>query len=547
MLLCQLTPIAAAVAPNRVTSDATTRTNMFNNPQLLPPTALNNFTLSNQMLGLAGPLNLGVNYSNLTGTYVNTQYVTALGERAAFGVLGEYGAGQYRLNGTLGYSIAPMSQIKASIERFGQRLPFHFDSGDIDARIHQDAYGARFQQLFEIPVLQGINAGGYWAKADNKQLAPILFTSNGVNCNNFAAGLQCINYRHIAGATSKGLDAGLDFIPSSLTLVSGNVYYDEVHYNTVLTPFSTQNRSGLGAGVKINQLLNERFVVNGEAITREIYDSYQAGISWLPKTKKIGVELSLSGQHIVSHNATPDNSIISLQLNLLPQSNKLYQPLETGINVLSTTQATLIVPAIVDNGSEQLVDVSIQGPDGQRITLSDGYTYTNAQNQPVVSSINPVQGSTAGNTLVTITGQNLGTTTAVSFGGVPAILNSVTENQVTVTTNAHAAGVVSVVLTHANGSVNLDNAYTYILQPPTPTINPTNGVTISGTAEAGSTILLSVADIWLGQAVATGNGDWVFTPNLALTNGTVVTAVARDVFGNESLPASVTVANAPII
>ncbi|MGL6028680.1 MAG: IPT/TIG domain-containing protein, partial [Legionella sp.] len=112
-------------------------------------------------------------------------------------------------------------------------------------------------------------------------------------------------------------------------------------------------------------------------------------------------------------NATPDNSIISLQLNLLPQSNKLYQPLATGINVLSTTQATLIVPAIVDNGSEQRVDVSIQGPDGQRITLSDGYTYTNAQNQPVVSSINPVQGSTAGNTLVTITGQNLGTTTAV--------------------------------------------------------------------------------------------------------------------------------------
>lgn len=416
VLFCQLIQVAAAaVAPNRVVPSPTTSTQntLYNNPQLLAPTELNNFTISNQMLGLTGPLNIGLNYSNLTGTYVNSQYVTALGEHAAFGALGEYGSGQYRLNGTLGYSIAPMSQIKASIERFGQRLPFHFDSGDIDARIHQDAYGARFQQLFNIPVLQGLNAGGYWAKADNKQLNPIIFTSNGFNCANFAAGLQCINYRQIAGATSKGLDAGLDFIPTSSTLVSGNVYYDEVHYNTVLTPFSTQNRSGLGAGVKINQLLNERFVVNGEAISREIYDSYQAGISWLPKTKKIAIELSLSGQHIVSHNATPDNSIISLQLNLLPQSNKLYQPLETGINVLSTTQATLIVPAIVDNGSEQRVDVSIQGPDGQRITLSDGYTYTNAQNQPVVSSINPVQGSTAGNTLVTITGQNLGTTTAV--------------------------------------------------------------------------------------------------------------------------------------
>lgn len=618
VLFCQLTQIAAAaVAPNRTVLPPATSTQntLFNNPQLLAPTELNNVTLSNQMLGLSGPLNLGINYSNLTGTYVNSQYVTTLGERAAFGALAEYGSGQYRLNGTLGYSLAPMSQIKASIERFGQRLPFHFDSGDIDARIHQDAYGARFQQLFDIPVLQGVNAGGYWAKADNKQLNPIIFTSNGLNCANFAAGLQCINYRHIAGATSKGLDVGLDLIPTPLTLVSGSVYYDEVHYNTVLTPFSTQNRSGLGAGVKINQLLNERFVVNGEAITRELYDSYQAGISWLPKTDKVGVELSLNGQHIVSRNATPDNSIISLQLNLLPQSDKLYQrynkapghlnelaqwiatpavrmsqvlavaeqitqllapsirsvtpnsgpiaggntitingtnfsaglliyignQLASGINVLSTTQATLVVPAIADSGVEQLVDVVIQSPDGQRVSLTDGYTYTQSQVQPSISGIAPQQGSTSGGTLAIITGQNLASTTAVSFGGTLASISSVSNTQVEVLTNAHAAGAVAIELTTADGSVTVANAYTYVSPPATPTINPTLGSVLTGTGIANQPVILSVNNNVIGETTADANGNWQFNVTSALASGTVVTAVVV-VNGIKSDPASVTVA-----
>jgi hypothetical protein len=106
--------------------------------------------------------------------------------------LGEYGAEQYRLNGTLGYSLSPLSQIKASIERFGQRLPFQFDTGMIDARVHQDSYGARFQQLYDFGIIKGISAGVYRAKADNKNLNPMVFTSNGNNCIGFEAGLKCI-------------------------------------------------------------------------------------------------------------------------------------------------------------------------------------------------------------------------------------------------------------------------------------------------------------------------------------------------------------------
>lgn len=153
---------------------------------------LNNLSLTSPQLGLSGPLNWGVTYSDLTGTYFKAQYVLSLGERLALGALSEYGSDQYRINGTLGYGFSPTAQIKLTAERFGQRLPFQFDSGDIESRVHQDAYGVRFQQLLNLPFIQGINLGGYYADASSKNLNPVIFTSDGSNCGGFASGLQCI-------------------------------------------------------------------------------------------------------------------------------------------------------------------------------------------------------------------------------------------------------------------------------------------------------------------------------------------------------------------
>ncbi len=42
-------------------------------------------------------------------------------------MLGEYGPGQYRLNGTVAYGFSPLSQIKIGGEYLVQRLPFQFD------------------------------------------------------------------------------------------------------------------------------------------------------------------------------------------------------------------------------------------------------------------------------------------------------------------------------------------------------------------------------------------------------------------------------------
>lgn len=97
----------------------------------------------------------------MTGLFLDAQYILPLSEQFALGLLGEYGPGQYRWNGTLGYGFSPLSQMKLSAERFSQRLPFQFDSGNIMQRAHQDTSGLRFQQLFEQPFLGGLNVGNY--------------------------------------------------------------------------------------------------------------------------------------------------------------------------------------------------------------------------------------------------------------------------------------------------------------------------------------------------------------------------------------------------
>ena len=80
------------------------------------------------------------------------------------------------------------------------------------------------------------------------------------------------------------------------------------------------------------------------------------------------------------------------------------------------------------------------------------------------------------------------------------------------------------------------------IAPPAPVINPSNGVVISGTAEAGATVILTDGNgNPIGQVTADGSGNWSFTPGTPLTNGSVINALAQDAAGNTSGPASTTV------
>ena len=89
---------------------------------------------------------------------------------------------------------------------------------------------------------------------------------------------------------------------------------------------------------------------------------------------------------------------------------------------------------------------------------------------PVVSSVSPASGSTAGGQTVTIGGNHLAGNPhpEVRFGGVAASISSVSNTQVTAVTPPSAAGTVDVTVTTAGGTSATSAADRFTFVPPTP-------------------------------------------------------------------------------
>ncbi|MGW7365793.1 IPT/TIG domain-containing protein [Streptomyces sp. NPDC054841] len=125
---------------------------------------------------------------------------------------------------------------------------------------------------------------------------------------------------------------------------------------------------------------------------------------------------------------------------------------------------------------------------------------------PVVSSLNPNTGPTAGGTAVTINGSGFTGVTAVRFGTVSASFTVISTSQITATSPA-GSGTVNVTVVSTSGTSN-GVAYTYVATPVlsslAPGRGPTSGgntVTITGSALSGATAV----EFDSSPAVITGN------------------------------------------
>ena len=94
--------------------------------------------------------------------------------------------------------------------------------------------------------------------------------------------------------------------------------------------------------------------------------------------------------------------------------------------VVSDTSITATTPAHAAGA----VDVAVARPDGSA-SLPNGFTYTVVP-PPVITSVAPTTGPTAGGTSVTITGTGFTGATVVTFGG-PAATNITVVNDTTIT------------------------------------------------------------------------------------------------------------------
>ncbi|HGX3314507.1 TPA: Ig-like domain-containing protein [Pseudomonas aeruginosa] len=161
-----------------------------------------------------------------------------------------------------------------------------------------------------------------------------------------------------------------------------------------------------------------------------------------------------------------------------------------------------------------------------------------APNAPVVEPSNgsELSGTAEPGSSVTLTdgnGNPIGQTTADANGNW----------SFTPSTPLPDGTVVNVVARDAAGNSSPPTSVTVdAVAPATPTVDPSNGTTLSGTAEPGATVTLTDGNgNPIGQVTADGSGNWTFTPSTPLPNGTVVNATATDPSGNASSPASVTV------
>jgi hypothetical protein len=129
------------------------------------------------------------------------------------------------------------------------------------------------------------------------------------------------------------------------------------------------------------------------------------------------------------------------------------------------------------------------------VTVGAGtFTY----DAPVLSSLTPVDASTAGGTLLTLQGSNFGASGTVTVGGVPVspVSGGWSDTQVVVTLPAGAGGTVPVVLSRSGESAQTTYHYAApALSGLTPSTGPTAG---------GTTLTLSGASLGTGGTVTIG-------------------------------------------
>lgn len=165
----------------------------------------------------------------------------------------------------------------------------------------------------------------------------------------------------------------------------------------------------------------------------------------------------------------------------------------TAFSVDAATTITATVPAHVAGA----VAVSVTTPNGTSTVLG-AFTYFD----PVeITSVSPIEGSTAAGQTLVLTGKGLTGATSLTFGGTAATSFAVNSpTSISAVVPAHAAGQVDVVVTTPRGTFTLAGGYTFVEAfAPVPTVasvSPaecltTGGefVTVSGTGFTGATLV----------------------------------------------------------
>jgi hypothetical protein len=178
----------------------------------------------------------------------------------------------------------------------------------------------------------------------------------------------------------------------------------------------------------------------------------------------------------------------------------------TKLKVRSDTRLTVKAPARRTEKAVLVIATTALSSSNRNLRL-------NYRTAPVVTSVTPDRGPTAGGTAVTIRGIWLGDTIAVRFGGVPASFRVVSDTEVVATAPAQAIGSVDVSVQTTAGSVVTSGArFSYVDTPRVTAVSPSSGLTLGGNnviitgLNLAATTSVSFGDVETSFAV-TSNGE----------------------------------------
>ncbi|MER7463268.1 IPT/TIG domain-containing protein [Streptomyces sp. NPDC097981] len=197
-----------------------------------------------------------------------------------------------------------------------------------------------------------------------------------------------------------------------------------------------------------------------------------------------------------------------------------FGTVSTPFYLISSTKITAISPA-----GTGTVNVTVSTTAG----VSNGVAYTFVPT-PVISSLAPDQGPTAGANTVTIAGTSLAGATAVQFGTSPAAITGNTSTQVTVTVPSAAAAAPADVTVTTAGGASTPLPYYYIPNPAITLLSPNQGP-LAG----GNTVTITGSGLTLTSAVRFGTGT---ATGISIVSDSQITAVAPS--GSGSVTVTVT-------
>ncbi len=206
-----------------------------------------------------------------------------------------------------------------------------------------------------------------------------------------------------------------------------------------------------------------------------------------------------------------------------------------GANLIAPNRTLVYVAGAASTGTSTITAVPTSIPANGVAASTITVRLRDAQGNPLTASGGLVVMSASVGTISLTTDNGDGTYTATLTS--TGVQGTTTPSTVSFTINAiPAAATATVILVDA-------------VAPPPPTVNPTNGTTVSGTGQTPGDIITvrNAANVVIGTGTVAADGSFSFTivPTPTPVNGDVLSVTETDPSGNESPPVFVTVDTVP--